>query len=101
MRFYIMSLASHQCPQDFLPVFAAGNYGDLDRGSSAGTGAITVTAPATCKNCISVGATPTYLEGGLCIPASYVVHQGLISTADGTQRPWKVLFALPLCRCLP
>lgn len=71
-------------------MFAAGNFGDLDRPTGSGTGAITVTAPATCKNCIAVGATPTYLGGGLRIPSEYIVHQGLISTLDGTQRPWKV-----------
>eukprot|EP00210_Caulerpa_lentillifera_P000241 g234.t1 len=40
--------------QDFLPVFAAGNYGRL-----ASTYLTTVTSPAVAKNCISVGATLT------------------------------------------
>ena len=40
--------------QDFLPVFAAGNYGQL-----ASKYLTTVTSPAVAKNCLSVGATLT------------------------------------------
>lgn len=40
--------------QDFLPVFAAGNYGELSQDFLT-----TVTSPAVAKNCIAVGATLT------------------------------------------
>ncbi|GIL86597.1 hypothetical protein Vretimale_11512 [Volvox reticuliferus] len=39
--------------QDFVSVFAAGNYGDKSSTSAKGT----VTSPAVAKNCIAVGAT--------------------------------------------
>ncbi|GIL57145.1 hypothetical protein Vafri_12444 [Volvox africanus] len=39
--------------QDFVSVFAAGNYGDKSSNSAKGT----VTSPAVAKNCIAVGAT--------------------------------------------
>ncbi|GLI67662.1 hypothetical protein VaNZ11_011914 [Volvox africanus] len=41
--------------QDFVSVFAAGNYGDKSSNSAKGT----VTSPAVAKNCIAVGATLT------------------------------------------
>lgn len=40
--------------QDFLPVFAAGNYGELSQKFLT-----TVTSPALAKNCLAVGATLT------------------------------------------
>lgn len=40
--------------KDFLPVFAAGNYGELSQQYLT-----TVTSPAVAKNCIAVGATLT------------------------------------------
>ena len=42
--------------RDFLPIFAAGNYGGFAMASSTGTFS-TVTSPSTSKNCLSIGAT--------------------------------------------
>jgi subtilisin family serine protease len=58
---------------DFLVVFAAGNSGSAD-GSVAGT----VSSPATCKNCLSVGST----------------NIGMV----GFARNWQYASALEMCK---
>lgn len=56
LNFHALRLNTNfHAPQDFLPVFAAGNEG-MGTFSSNG-GLTTVTSPATAKNCITVGAS--------------------------------------------
>jgi subtilisin family serine protease len=43
--------------RDFLPIFAAGNYGGFVHSPSLTSTSSTVTSPSTSKNCLSIGAT--------------------------------------------
>lgn len=78
--------------KDFLPVFAAGNYGELSTAGS-GSGTRTITAPATCKNCIAAGATQGEEdEEEASARSMYQVAEGQFYL-QGSPHTWKLVLA--------
>lgn len=64
--------------QDFLPVLAAGNEGSAS--ASPNRGVTTVTAPATAKNCIAVGASQSaYAHGAVAVGSAFSLHKLTVS----------------------
>ena len=64
--------------QDFLPVLAAGNEGSAS--ASPSRGVTTVTAPATAKNCIAVGASQSaYAHGAGTAGSAFSLHKLTVS----------------------
>ncbi|KAK9815878.1 hypothetical protein WJX72_011193 [[Myrmecia] bisecta] len=78
--------------QDFTSVFAAGNEGQ----SSATAGRMTVTSPATAKNCITAGASMTADQQLSASTSDFVVNTMTVSQGgDGAQQvePLRVMKA--------
>jgi len=66
--------------QDFLPFFAAGNEGAVS--ASPTRGVTTVTAPATSKNCVAVGASQSAYARGAGGPGSaFSLHKITVAQA--------------------
>jgi len=64
--------------QDFVPVLAAGNEGSAS--ASPNRGVTTVTAPATAKNCIAVGASQSaYAHGAVSPGSAFSLHKLTVS----------------------
>ena len=68
--------------QDFVPVLAAGNEGAVS--ASPTRGVTTVTAPATAKNCIAVGASQSAYAHGAGGPGSaFSLHRLTVAQSGG------------------
>ena len=64
--------------QDFLPVLAAGNEGAAS--ATPNRGVTTVTAPATSKNCVAVGASQSaYAHGAVSAGSAFSLHKLTVS----------------------